>query len=75
MYLLYHRPSGATHVLLPDVMAVLEAAQGENVDVSTVIARLEQHYELSAQDNQSPTTVVAQRLEELWRLGLIERAA
>ncbi len=75
MYLVYHRPSGATHVLLPDIMAVLEAAQGCGNDSVSVLTRLQAQYDLSAEDGADPADVVMQRLEELWRLGLIERSA
>ncbi len=40
LYLLYHRPSGETHVLAPDMFAILTAIDGRPLDPAAVLAEL-----------------------------------
>lgn len=69
MTLLYHRPSGTTHVLLtpaPEILAALEAGPA---DAATLVDRLGLTEEPEAE------AVVTARLEELAAAGLVAAGA
>lgn len=65
----YHRPSGATHLLAPPAPELLDALAEGPADALTLIARLSRDYDLVDAD---PSAIVA-RLEELVAAGLAWR--
>lgn len=71
MTLLFHRPSGETHLLaepMPDILALL----GERADtVDGVTSRLCDR--LGESEDEEARTVVAHRLDELEAVGLVWR--
>jgi PqqD family protein of HPr-rel-A system len=67
----YHRPSGTTHILAPpapQILAVLARAAG---DPDQILARMEESFELEAEDAAAS---VEARLAELEAAGLVRRA-
>ncbi|MFC3713114.1 HPr-rel-A system PqqD family peptide chaperone [Sphingoaurantiacus capsulatus] len=72
LYLLYHRPSGETHMLAPDLFAILEAIDGEPLDAPGVLAALAATHDIEAEDD-APLAVIEARLAELVALGLADR--
>lgn len=71
--LLYHRPSGATHMAaapVPEILAALEDGPG---DAAQVLGRLAARFELETDERDSLFATVEARLEELVALGLVER--
>lgn len=69
LYFLYHRPSGETHVLAPDLFAILKAIDGHPSDAAGVLAMLMAGHDIET-EGDAPLTVVAARLGELAALGL-----
>ncbi len=70
--LVYHRPSGQTHMLAepaPDILAAL--AQGD-ADPSEILRRLSRDLGLDSEGDAE--AVIAARLAELAELGLIQAA-
>ena len=72
VYLLYHRPSGETHLLAPDLFAILQAVDGEPLDASTVLARLAATHDIET-EGDAPLAVIEARLAQLAELGLADR--
>lgn len=70
--LLYHRPSGMTHVLGPPAPELLTALAEGPADAAEIVRRLRQHHDL--QDDAGTEAVVAARLDELEAAGLVSRA-
>jgi len=69
--LLYHRPSGQTHMLAepaPEILAAL--AQGD-ADPAEILRRLTRDHGLDSDGDAE--TVIAARMAELAELGLISR--
>jgi len=67
----YDRASGQTHVLLapmPQILAVLEAGPA---DIAAIEAQLEREHGLAP--DAGNRALLAERLEELKALGLVER--
>ncbi|MFL6858516.1 MAG: HPr-rel-A system PqqD family peptide chaperone [Allosphingosinicella sp.] len=71
LILLYHRPSGATHVLAPPAPQILDALAGNAADADALAARLSERFDLTADD--APAAMAA-RLAELEAAGLVRRA-
>jgi PqqD family protein of HPr-rel-A system len=71
LFLLYHRPSGETHVLAPDLFAILGAIDGRPLDPAGVLAQLASEHDVEAEEG-SPLTIISARLEELASLGLAD---
>jgi PqqD family protein of HPr-rel-A system len=67
---IFHRPSGATHLLAAPAPELLEALADGPADAATLIARLSERYDLIGSD----TDAIAARLEELVAAGLAWRA-
>ncbi len=70
--LVYHRPSGQTHMLAepaPEILAAL--AQGD-ADPSEILRRLSRDHGLDSEGDAE--AVIAARLAELAELGLIQAA-
>lgn len=74
MFLLYHRPSGETHVVAAEMMAILTALDGAPGDGADVAARLVRDYDLEIEGGEAVGDVIAARLAELASLGLIDIA-
>lgn len=71
LYLLYHRPSGETHVLAPDLFAILSAIDGTPLDPAGVLSRLAEIHDIET-EGDAPLAVITARLRELAALGLAE---
>ncbi len=65
---LFHRPSGMTHVLAPPAPQILELLAGAEASLDELKARMSERFELSGGDE-----ALAVRLEELVAAGLVER--
>ncbi len=70
MTLLFHRPSGATHVLLPPSPEILDALADGPADAVTIAERLIARYGVDVED-ASIEAVIAARLAELAAAGLV----
>lgn len=73
--IVYHRPSGTTHVVSPVVRAILEALDGRMLDAAGVLRTIEDRHAIEVDGDQSALAVVEARLHELASLGLIDEAA
>ena len=67
---LYHRPSGATHIVASPAPEILEALQEGPADAVELLARLRARYELE----ESADEAIGIRLIELEQAGLVRRA-
>lgn len=67
MTILYHRPSGITHVLLPPAPDILVALDAGPADVARIAARLG----LEDEADGEAMAVIAARLAELAGSGLV----
>jgi len=72
LFLLYHRPSGETHVLAADALAILSAIDGAPGDAGAVLARLSAAHDVEVESGDA-AAIVAARLAELAALGLADR--
>lgn len=72
LYLLYHRPSGETHVLAPDLFAILCSVDDHPLDAAGVLDKLAAVHDIES-EGDSPLAVVTTRLDELASLGLVDR--
>lgn len=75
LFVIYHRPSGQTHVLEPVMVAILGALGEQPLDAAGVLAILGATHDLEAEPGESPLAVIAARLGELDALGLVEAVA
>ena len=73
MTLLYHRPSGTTHVLLPPAPEILDLLAEGPADAATVAARIAEMFATEAGD-EPIADIVAARLAELAAAGLVAAA-
>ncbi|MEP2988721.1 MAG: HPr-rel-A system PqqD family peptide chaperone [Parasphingorhabdus sp.] len=73
MTLVFHRPSGLTHIVADPVPAILEVMQGGASTPSQIIAALENSFDL--EEGADVENVVLARLDELYALGLVERVS
>ena len=73
MTLIYQRRSGITHMVGEPVPQMLDAMGSDAVDAVTLAARLAASYDLGGQGDA--VALIAERLEELAELGLVERVA
>ena len=71
MDVLYHRPSGMTHIVAEPVPQILDALIQGPADAAGIVARLAITHDLEGQDIEA---VVAARLVELEAIGLVRRA-
>lgn len=73
LVLLYHRPSGQTHMVISPVPEILEALEdGAALTVAQLHARLAARYELGGAAEALPA--IAAHLTELAALGLVRIA-
>jgi PqqD family protein of HPr-rel-A system len=66
---IYHRASGATHVVAEPVPQILAALGVDTLTLAALLARLKVAYDLA--DDSAP--VLIDRLDELVALGLVMR--
>lgn len=71
MTAVYQSSSGITHLVTDPVPAILQVLNEQYADCAQVAGLLEQQFELESDGDVE--AVVAARLDELWRLGLVER--
>jgi PqqD family protein of HPr-rel-A system len=69
--LIYHRPSGQTHLLAEPAPQILAALAQGPATPATILQRLAAVHGLESEDDAE--AVVAERLAELAAIGLIER--
>lgn len=71
---LYHRRSGATHLVAAPVPQILDALGEGPADLACLMARLAARFELeddAGEEDAGMATALAQRLTELIALGLV----
>ncbi|HEX8443056.1 MAG TPA: HPr-rel-A system PqqD family peptide chaperone [Allosphingosinicella sp.] len=66
--ILFHRPSGMTHVLAPPGPQILEILRAGEATLNELRDRMSERFELTGGDD-----ALAVRLEELVTAGLVER--
>jgi PqqD family protein of HPr-rel-A system len=69
--LIYHHPSGQTHMVVSPVPEIMDALSDGPATVDEVVSRLEVAFDLGAADDAAPA--IAAHLEELVALGLVAR--
>lgn len=74
LHLVYDRRSGETHVLAPDIFAILNAVEGRALTASEALAALAASHDIETEAGEA-LDIVAARLAELAALGLVEEAA
>jgi PqqD family protein of HPr-rel-A system len=67
---LYHRPSGMTHVLAPPAPQILDALASGPATPAEVAERMARSFDVESED---PAAAVAARLAELEAAGLVWR--
>lgn len=71
MSLIFHKPSGITHVVADLVPAILEVMGGGSMVVEDVVIKLSENFDL--EEGVDVEKIVLARLIEMSDLGLIER--
>jgi PqqD family protein of HPr-rel-A system len=66
--LVYHEPSGATHIVAPPAPEILEALMAGPADVAELLRRLREKFEFDGDE------AIHARLGELEEAGLVRRA-
>ncbi len=69
--LIYHRPSGMTHVVSEPVPQILDMLADGPTDAEGVVARLSARHDF---DPEGAVEAIAARLIELEAIGLVQRA-
>ena len=67
---LYHRPSGMTHIVAPPAPQILEALRLGPADAGEVVARMRAWYDL---EGDEAADAIKARLDELEVAGLVSR--
>ena len=68
---LFHRPSGMTHIVAPPAPEILAALREGPADAAELLARLQTLYDF---EDEAAADAVTARLEELEQAGLVRRA-
>ena len=68
--LLFHAPSGMTHIVAPPAPEILEALRLGPAEAGEILARMRAWYDLEGED---AADAVEARLEELEAAGLVRR--
>jgi PqqD family protein of HPr-rel-A system len=71
LWLLFHKPSGMTHIVAPPAPQILEALRLGPADAGEILARMRAWYDLEGDD---AADAVEARLEELEAAGLVRRS-
>ncbi|MGV3479643.1 MAG: HPr-rel-A system PqqD family peptide chaperone [Sphingobium sp.] len=69
--LIYHRPSGMTHIVSEPVPQILDVLTDGPADAEAIVARLLEQHDF---DPEGAVEAVDARLAELEAIGLVERA-
>ena len=67
---LFHRPSGMTHIVAPPAPEILAALREGPADAAELLARLQTLYDFE----DEATGAIEARLDELEQAGLVRRA-
>jgi PqqD family protein of HPr-rel-A system len=70
--LIFHRPSGLTHIVAPPAPQILEALGEGDANPAALLDRLKRDYDFS--DGEDLETALEARLAELETAGLVWRA-
>ena len=70
--IVYHRPSGVTHLLAPPAPEMLDALAAGPADAAGIVARLAAEQDVAGEG--ALEDIVAARLDELAAAGLVRRA-
>jgi len=70
--LIFHRPSGLTHIVAPPAPQILEALGEGDADPATLLERLKRDYDFD--DSEDLEAALEARLTELETSGLVWRA-
>lgn len=73
MMLLFHRPSGITHMLADPAPAIIEVMENAPLTAAEIASRLTALFDIEA--GVDAEEIVIARLEELSALGLVSRAS
>jgi len=73
MMLLYHRPSGITHMLADPAPAIIEVMDNAPLTATEIAARLTALFDLET--GVDAEEIVIARLDELRTLGLVSRVS
>ena len=73
MTLLFHRPSGITHMLAEPAPAILEVMDNDWLTAAEIAQRLNRKFEI--EPGADAENVVSARLNELFDLGLVARVS
>ena len=69
--LIFHRPSGLTHIVAPPAPQILEALGEGDADAAALLNRLNRDYDFS--DDEDLEVALVARLTELESAGLVWR--
>lgn len=70
--LIFHRPSGLTHIVAPPAPQILEALGEGEADLAALLERLKRNYDFG--DSEDLEVALEARLAELETSGLVWRA-
>lgn len=73
MTLVFHKPSGLTHIVADPIPAILEVMQDGVFTPNEVVKALKNGFEL--EEGTDVENIVLARLDEMHILGLVERVA
>ena len=73
MTLVFHRPSGRTHIVADPIPAILEVMQQGVSSPAQIAEALENNFDL--EEGVDVENVVLARLDEMHTLGLVERTS
>ncbi|NCN83912.1 MAG: HPr-rel-A system PqqD family peptide chaperone [Sphingomonadales bacterium] len=73
MTLLFHRPSGITHMLAEPAPAIMEVMQDASLTAGEIASRLSAQFDIES--TADAENIVLARLEELSGLGLVARVS
>lgn len=73
MMLLFHRPSGITHMLADPAPAIIEVMEGAPATAAEIASRLTVLFDIEA--GTDAEDIILARLEELSALGLVSRVS
>jgi PqqD family protein of HPr-rel-A system len=69
---IFDRRSMQTHLVVSPIPEILAAMGGDDYDTSTLAVRLAEHFDFDGAGDVQP--ILAERLNELAAMGLVERA-
>jgi|TARA_R100000501_G_scaffold17783_2_gene33837 PqqD family protein of HPr-rel-A system len=69
--LVFHRLSGETHILSPEMEAIYEAIPAGGADAEQILFRLEAVHGLVEAEEGDPASALCLRLDQLTELGIV----